>query len=78
MLVFVFVLPQCFFFTITVDVFPSVLDCNQILFSFNRFMTFEQRYTTVPSIHISKINRITVCTMLNKRTYSRTVKWTII
>ena len=48
---FVFVAFQCFCFfrcfPLIVDVFPSVLVCNPDLFSLNRFMTFEQRYTTV-------------------------------
>ena len=33
-----------------VDVFTSVLVCNPDLFSLNRFMTFEQRYTSVALI----------------------------
>ena len=43
-----FLLFRCF--PLIVDVFPSILVCNPILFSLNRFMTFEQRYTTVAFI----------------------------
>ena len=32
------------------DVFPSVLVCNPDLFFLNRFMNFEQQYTTVALI----------------------------
>ena len=41
-------------FPLIVDVFTSVLVCNSDLFSLNRFMTFEQRYTTVALIHEPK------------------------
>ena len=37
-------------FPLIVDVFPSGLVCNLDLFSLNRFMTFEQRYTIVALI----------------------------
>ena len=37
-------------FPLTVDVFPSVLVCDPDLFSLDRFMTIEQRYTTVAFI----------------------------
>ena len=35
------------------DAFPSVLVCNPDLFFLNRFMNFEQRYTTVAFIQIA-------------------------
>ena len=44
-----FLLFRCF--PLIVDVFTSVLVGNPDLFSLNRFMTFEQRYTTVAFIY---------------------------
>ena len=39
-------------FPLIVDVFLSVLVCNPNLFSLNRFMTFEQRYSSVALIYV--------------------------
>ena len=46
----VFLLFCCF--SLIVGVFTSVLVSNPDLFSVNRFMTFEQRYTTVACIYV--------------------------
>ena len=39
-------------FPLIVKVFPSVLVCIPVYFSVNRFMTFEQRYSTVAFIYV--------------------------
>ena len=46
---------QTVLFPLIFDVFPSFLVCNPDLFSLNRFMTFEQRYTTVAFISLFSI-----------------------
>ena len=48
----VFLLFRCFL--LIVDVFPSILVCSPDLFSLNRFMTYEERYTTVAFIYSLK------------------------
>ena len=55
----VFLLFRCFL--LIVDVFPSVLVCNPDLFSFNRFLTFEQRYTTVAFMYKTSSTTMLTC-----------------
>ena len=45
--------------------FPTVLVCNRDLFSLNRFMTFEQRYTTVVFIYIDALMLQLTCIRRN-------------
>ena len=51
-------------FPLIVAVFPSVLLCNLDLFSLNRFMTFEQRYTVVGDVPLIPPYGVYICQLV--------------